>query len=404
MATAPPDTDVPSGPMRGIASFRPGVHNGEPFTADTIRHLVANFKRFSDGPTPHYPPYVSLNHDDGLSFGRITDARMELADGRPTLVLDADGVPDPVREWAKGGRLTAPSVEFFDLERDPRTGRVINGFRDADDAVVETPVLRCLTLLGNKPPAVKGLPPLSKATFTHGGRIRRFSEGRVMDRQAMLQALTAAGVDVSAVTDAVPDPVLAAFLEAIQKAATTTTAMSDNKGTDDDTDPTKKMSQTAAVPTLQFTDRTGAKRTGTLAEFAADQQAQLDALRAGNDALQRDQQQRLTEAKRDKVRRFCDDLGAAGQLAPASRPAMEQLLLNCDDVAVRKFADGKADGTALAEQMAALKATLPVVRKFGDKMADPLAGNGQPALSDADKAAMLKATPLGRAALERAKK
>ncbi len=104
------------------------------------------------------------------------------------------------------------------------------------------------------------------------------------------------------------------------------------------------------------------------------------------------------------MRRFCDDLGASGQLAPAARPAMEALLLNCDDAAVRKFADGTADGTALAEQMAALKATLPVVRRFGDKLADPLAGNGQPALSDADRAAMLRATPLGRAALAAAKK
>lgn len=407
MAATTPDTDTdePTGPVHGIAAFRPGTHNGLPHSPEFLRQLVANFQKFSTGPAPHYTPYVSLNHDDGLACGDVTGAT--LAGPEPQLMLDADRVPDTIRAWAKSGRLRQPSIEYFEPERDPKTGRVIDGFRGPDGTVVETPVLKALTLLGNKPPAVKGLKPLSAARFTHtGGIVRRFSGEVVMDRQAMLQALTAAGMDVAAVTDAVPDAVLQAMLACVQQAATTQ-AMSDDADADDkadaDTDPVKKMSQTAAVPTLQFTDRTGAKRTGTLAEFAADQQAQLDAPRAGNDALQRDQQQRLLEAKRDKVRRFCDELGVAGQLAPAARPAMETLLLNCDDVAVRKFADGKADGTALAEQMAALKAALPVVRKFGDRLADPLAG-GQPALSDADKAAMLKATPLGRAALERAKK
>lgn len=403
-ATAPPDTDEPTGPVHGIAAFRPGTHNGLPHSPEFLRQLVANFQKFSTGPAPHYTPYVSLNHDDGLACGDVTGA--SLAGPEPQLMLDADRVPDTIRAWARSGRLRQPSIEYFEPERDPKTGRVIDGFRGPDGTVVETPVLKALTLLGNKPPAVKGLKPLSAARFTHaGGIVRRFSGEVVMDRQAMLQALQAAGMDVAAVTDAVPDAVLQAVLACVQQAATTQT-MSDDQDADDagkggDTDPTK-MSHAGA--TVKFTDRTGASRVGTLADFVADQQAQLDALRAGQTALQRDQQQRLTEAKRDKVRRFCDDLGASGQLAPAARPAMEALLLNCDDVTVRKFADGKADGTALAEQMAALKATLPVVRKFGDKMADPLAGNGQPALSDADKAAMLKATPLGRAALERAKK
>jgi hypothetical protein len=401
MATATADTDEPTGPVRGIAAFRPGVHNGLPHSPEFLRQLVANFQKFSTGPAPHYTPYVSLNHDDGLACGDVTAATLDGPE--PQLVLDADNVPDTVRAWAKGGRLRQPSIEYFEPERDPKTGRVIDGFRDPDGHVVETPVLKALTLLGNKPPAVKGLKPLSAARFTHtGGVVRRFSGEAIMDRQAMLQALQAAGMDVSAVTDAVPDAVLQAMLACVQKAAATapgtTQTMSDDDDTDDD-DKGGTQTMTHAGGTVKFTDRTGAQRTGTLADFVADQQAQLDALRAGQTALARDQQQRLTEAKRDKVRRFCDELGVAGQLVPAARPAMEQLLLNCDDVTVRKFADGKTDGSELAERMAALKAALPVVRKFGDKLADPLTGTGQPALSDADRTAMLKATPLGRAAL-----
>jgi hypothetical protein len=122
-----------------------------------LRSLAANFKKYLG----EYRPFVSLNHDDGLRFGRITDCYL---DG-DTLYLDAEGIPVEVGRWVNEGKLAEPSIEFWSgpdyVGKDgrPATGRV----------------LKSLTLLGNQPPAVKGMPPLPAATFAHRGTVRRFA-------------------------------------------------------------------------------------------------------------------------------------------------------------------------------------------------------------------------------------
>lgn len=416
---------VPAEPtcrMDDIASFRPGVQNGRPYTLDDLKALVANFQQFSTGPQPHYTPYVSINHDDGLAFGRIANATLK----GDTLHLDADGVPMEVGAWRNQGKLQAPSIEFFEPKLD-EAGNVLDGFRGPDGEVVTTPVLKCLTLLGNLPPAVKGLPPLPVAKFTHGGIVRKFAGETTMDRAAMLAALQAAGMDTTAITDAVPDEVLKAFLDAIQAKAANPDAAGD-AGADAGA-AVQQMSQGAGtvgaatatggapavgVPgvgqhpsaiTLKFTDANGRPATGTFISVE-DANRQLNAFRANAAAIHRDQAKILADAKAAKVRAFKDEMcGTGGKKAfmtPAAFDAIEPMLLGCDDVVVRKFADGKTAGTSLAEAFARIKAANATpVRTFGDKLNDGTrAGTGgTPAVRPEVVEQALRATPEGRAAL-----
>lgn len=406
--------------MDDIASFRPGTQNGQPYTLDDLMALVQNFQQFSTGQQPHYVPFVSINHDDGLAFGRISNARLK----GDTLHLDADGVPQQVGSWRNSGKLQAPSIEFFEPKRDA-TGAVVDGFRGPDGQVVTTPVLKCLTLLGNLPPAVKGLPPLPVAKFQHRGIVRKFSGERVMDRAAMLAALQAAGMDVSGITDAVPDPVLQAMLECIQsKAAQTPPA---------DVPPVQQMSDggagggspatAAVVPgvpgtqhpssvVLKFSDASGKAVTGTLQQYIDSFTPQLNQLRANTAAVVREQSKILEESKAAKVRAFKDQMtGSDGSgkayMTLAQFSAIEPMLMSCDDVTVRKFADGNTTGTSLAESFARIRAAHAVpIKKFGDKLVDGTkpgsAGNGA-VRPDVVKQALM-ASPEGRAALAMAAK
>lgn len=401
---AKPGTPVPPpGPtcsLNGVASFRPGVWNNVPVSAGDLRDMARTFAELRG----YYDPYLSLNHDDGLSFGRVSALRVGPGG---TLTVDAENVPAEVGGWVNGGRLQAPSIEFWEP----------GDFVMPDGRPNKVRVFKCLTLLGNRPPGVKGLGPLPAATFADRGKAKRFS-GAVMDRAGMIAALTAAGMDVTTITDAVPDDVLQKMLECIQKASQPAPAVQNADPTPTPAvTPTPAATPTGAGPvtptslTVKFNDRHGKPRTGTPQEALDELTAGYAAMRDANAAVARTQEQLLTDAKRAKVKRFRDEMtGAAGQpayLTPAQFDAVEPLLLAADDVAVRKFADGKASGTALDEAAARIKAAHPTpVRRFGDRLPDPERG-GQgagPALTADEKATLLKATPLGRSALAAAKK
>ena len=205
--------------LSDVASFQPGTWNGREHDAAFVRKLVDNFHKYSTGPQPYYVPYISINHDDKLQAGRVEAARL-----KPGNVLSLDGadIPEPVGAWRNAGGLVQPSIEYFEPVRD-QAGQLVDGFRKPDGSIEDGPVLKCLTLLGADAPAVKGLPPLPFAKFSHGGRVRKFSnlfsEGAGMDRAAMIAALQAMQVDTSGITDVVPDEVLKAWLDSLQKAS-----------------------------------------------------------------------------------------------------------------------------------------------------------------------------------------
>lgn len=190
--------------MSRIASFRPGVWNGVPVSAQDLRDMVRNFAALSAGADPWHSAYVSLNHDDGLSFGRVPRAELD-RDG--VLWLDAADMPAQVGAWVNSGQLQAPSIEFWEPGDFPMPDGTLN----------RTRVLKCLTLLGNNAPGVKGLGRLPVAKFHHAGKARTFSSPRrftAMDRTAMLQALKTFGMDVGMIPSTVPDAVLESFLKA----------------------------------------------------------------------------------------------------------------------------------------------------------------------------------------------
>ena len=401
--------------MDGIASFRPGVQNGVPYTADQLHAAVENFHAFSQGSPPHYTPYISLNHNDHLAFGKLTDARM----AGDTLTLDGADIPHSVGAMVNGKQLRQPSIEFFLPNTDPATGRIVGGFRGPDGAVVTSPVIKCLTFLGNLPPAVKGLPDLPVATFAHrsapttfGGFVRTFSGVPTMDRAAMLQALTDAGMDVSGITDVVPDEVLQAMLDVIQDKAVAPQEAAPEVGAPVVAPMTAAPVVTAhadplaaagsgATPsaiTVKFTDAAGKAVDG--GAYLKGLNDQLAGLKARVDAESRRSVGHADAAKRATVKRFLDEMAAdpkGARIPPAQRPYHEKVLLAADAVAVVKFADGKTSGTALDELMRDMRAW-PVVRTFGDQMAAAVPKAG---MTPERRAELLKTTPEGKLVLKR---
>lgn len=420
--------------LEDVAAFHPGVWNGKDHDAAFVKALVDNFKKYSSGPTPYYRPYVSLNHKDELQSGFVSGARLKSGS---VLSLDADDVPEPVGKWRAAGAIRQPSIEYFEPVYDEK-GKLVDGFRKPDGSIETGPVLKALTLLGADSPGVKGLPELPFAKYSHtpvhpafarGARVRRFSNsgGDVMDRAAMIAALQALNMDVSGITDAVPDEVLKAFLTALQATQGTPAAPAP------DAVPPVQMADTlsgagnAIVPatapaipgvpsgqpskvTLQFTDKTATK------EWVDGIEAQLNRIIQTNAAVVRQSAEAANVAKFADVTAFVTALAtpdAKGmvKIQPAQRAPLVALLMKCDNVTVRKFADGKKEGSELAEMKAQLAATLPPY-KLGDKMPDPQrnepgAGPGVRGHIDPERRQqMLAATPQGRAVLaaEKAKK
>jgi hypothetical protein len=94
-------------------------------------------------------------------------------------------------------------------------------------------------------------PPARQTVAGAVANLRRFaSEDVETPRQQLIAALEAAGVDVSALTDAVPDAFLEAILAALQQ---------QNAQQPDQQTPEQRPVQ--PVPAQQFSDRTAAGRT-----------------------------------------------------------------------------------------------------------------------------------------------
>lgn len=371
----------PPGPVLGLRAFRCGAWNDTPSTPADVAALAANYARFAAGSPPYYLPFVSLNHADGLAFGRVSrcDAAGEFLD------VDLADVPLVVRRWMKGDRLTAPSIEFWDPLR----------FVGPNKVKWPTPVLKCVTLLGNDAPGAKGLPPLSAATYPGladgpvpvilpsaltpaaltkyrpAEGVSKFSDhapatrsgGRRVnpERQKLIDALQAAGLAPELVTEATPDTLLQGFLGCIQKAA--------------QDPPPAKPGETGVQ---KFRDQMGHEQTITvptaLLPMAQAFAATMDQLHAANAANVAGQAQRDREARQVKVRAFRDEMTKPddkgnARMTPAQFDELEPLLVACDDSGVRKFRDGKTEGTELAERMAGIRSSFAEpVRKFSDRM------------------------------------
>jgi hypothetical protein len=406
---------MPTCDFPGVAAFKPGEWNGRTFDADFIRQLAANYKRFAlderdpDTGHPWYVPYVSIQHDlnpalAGFQFGQLQNVHVEPSG---ILRMDANGVPAEVGVWRNSGMLRDPSIEIIEPKRDA-AGQIVSGFKDSRGEWVDGPVLKCLTLIGNDSPGVKGNAPLPTAVFrqfrpvapslafrTCGGTVLRFGAA-VMDRTAILAALTAAGLDVSQVTDAVPDAFLQAVLDMIQK-GNANPAPATPPGPDPSA--VQMADATGAAAALLGTG-TGAAGglgggngvTGTPSQVVLKFNQQFPGLitsllgqvgtlaqqSAGNAAVV----QRI--AANDKGRAIdatFHRMSSNFQLTDAQAKALRPGLMSLDHVTTRKFSDGKAAGTALEEQLAVMEATFPKLRPTA---ADRVAPRPLPAAGGSD--------------------
>lgn len=422
--------------LPNIAAFSTGTWNGKPHDSAFLRKIVDNFRKYSSGPNPYYQPYISLNHKDELRSGHISGARLE---GSELLRLDGRDIPEPVGAWRNAGGLVQPSIEYFEPVYD-ETGKLIDGFRKPDGTIEDGPVLKCLTLLGADAPAVKGLPPLPMAVqqFRYGGRVRRFSNGgRGMDRAAMIAALQTMGVDVTGITDVVPDEVIKAWLDSLQAAKSgppPADTVPDANAVMPMADAVTGTGAALALPTpapapttgaapgqqptqvvYKFNDNNPVVRAQAFQQFIADQVAQTNQLRAI--AAQATQQlaavnnaasQQARAAKFADVTAFVNALAKPDEkgmvrILPAQKPGFITMLMELDNVRVRKFADGKSSGSALDEMKQQLTATLPKIKATGERMADPAphvpGGTPGGGMDPARRAAVLQGTPQGRAIL-----
>jgi hypothetical protein len=373
--------------MERIASFRPGPWNGRNFSPQFVKQLYDNFQKYC---TPDksgriwYTPYCNLNHKDELRFGRITKADFQ----NGTLYLWADQIPVDIAKWVNSHMLAERSIEFIE----PKTiNGEVKGFTGPDGKVVDGPVLKCLSLLGNDLPAVKDLPPLPVATYSDhntGGNVLQFSNRAARSiltirrfaqmNQQLVQQLQALGFDVSVLPQDTPDNVLQALIDFAQKIAAGTGTPA----------PATQNNMAGNSPTIQVPAVTGGGATPAAQGQASGQDIQSLTLKFTQEAnaaiaravapiysvintIQKQNADAVAAAKRQSekerdgiISRFFDRMGQEGRITPDARKPLELAAKALDYSTVRKFADGKADGTQLDEFLVGVEASHPVVRRM----------------------------------------
>lgn len=214
--------------ITGAEIFAAGVHRGKPYTTSDLDQMVANFNAHSSGARPLLRVPAVLGHEEDQTYLERSDlpaaAWVEKL-YREGNVLKADfaDVPPQVAALLKGKRYRTISAEVYD---EPPEG--VPG---------EGKMLRRVAFLGGDIPQVKSLAdiPLPEA---HSERFARwtptlfrfreamplksapgcwviFSEVTPMDHDAMVQALTAAGMNADVVNQ-LGDDEMAEMLRVLQ--------------------------------------------------------------------------------------------------------------------------------------------------------------------------------------------
>src|SRR5579883_2348859 len=238
---------------------RAGQHKGKTYTEQDLQDMVDNFHRFKG----MLDPSAVIGHEEEAEGGQPL---VEDEDGRPDPDLTAgiDNSGTPAVGWIADLRKRGPSL-YADIEGvPPSIAKLINGraYKKVSAEVYDHPeaaglkgtgkVFRRVALLGGELPQIKRLSDLPLAEYgeyTPRDRYRRaaarfsrvvlkFSEIKTpsrrapagihtcffevtkhMDRQAMLDFLAGQGVDISQITEAVPDEALMEIVKAWQSQA-----------------------------------------------------------------------------------------------------------------------------------------------------------------------------------------
>lgn len=409
--------------LQDVELFYSGDHidsQGRPYacTPAHIDEVVRNFSLLNTGDRPILQPPVGIDHDTAkaipdaalnprLAFGQVmrVGARDQKIGGQSRRLLFGDIEVDPeIAAWVRKGRLRRLSPEIHD---EPPPEGLASGAKGA--------TLRRVALLGYDLPALKMLKPLPQpaaAKFSDQVTGRRFtvsvrcfaeppSGAKTMTRDEMIAWLQQAGVDTSAITDAIPDSFLKMLCDALQKAGTVKASESPAGGAGGIVSGTPAPAPVPQSVLMKFSDFEN-----TLKTFGATIQSIQQSLTA-------DRQNHDTAARRARaanIRAFCDDMVEKKKMAVADRevdkdgnpmPGTElaRLMRAADSPQLHAFSDGgkTVTRTELDVQMDEIKARKP--RNFSEKV-----GAGEPGtLGGTDKAGFFKSVR-ERAVADRAAK
>lgn len=215
--------------LRGVEIFAAGNHRGKPYSRQDLDDMVANFRRFSTGKKPLLEVPGVAGHEEDQSFLERSDIPAmawckSIYRHGDTLKADFDDIPPKVARVLRERRYKHVSAEVYD---EPPEGVPGKG-----------KMLRRVAFLGGDIPQVKTLddiplPEPHSERFAFGriavvkfhefhqsakGCWACFSEVTPMDRQQIIEKLQSMGMDVSSITDAVPDDALASMCQAMEAA------------------------------------------------------------------------------------------------------------------------------------------------------------------------------------------
>jgi hypothetical protein len=325
----------PISTYRSVAILRPGVFtdaNGQSvsFTDDDLRRIADNYD------PAYHTAALNLDHAaSGPAQGFIADLVWDGA----YLLADIAGVPGELAAQLGAGRYPYRSAEVYaDLD-----GR--------------GPYLRSLALLGARPPAVKGLPPLPQAQGA--GTPNEAAAGGPWASAIQTSALRA-GASPTAQPLAAAPRIITLFMEAPMPYTAPATAVAPPPAPATQVPapahaaPSQALAQVAPAPAL------APDETIRLAE--ENQRLAEDALRLASENQALKAQQRGRD-----VRFFMAELRHSGQLTPAlERSGVEQALLLAEQQPLLvALPDGRS--ALLSAVLRELLRALPVSFAFGEQ-------------------------------------
>lgn len=230
MSEASSGNKPPCYSLSEVAIFRAGTHRGKTYTPRDLDSMVSNFRRNSAGGKPTLRVPAVLGHEEKQDLLNRSDLPAaawanKLYRKGPVLYADFEGVPEPVAKLIEGRAYRTVSAEVYDEPPDGLTGK--------------GKTLRRVAFLGGDIPQIKGLGDIPLPVRSHSessnvgfaakrpivlrlARTKKGSERGLwtcfsevvgpMDRQQMIEELARHGCDVSHITDAVPDDVIAEML------------------------------------------------------------------------------------------------------------------------------------------------------------------------------------------------
>lgn len=313
--------------MKRIAIFKTGTHtatNGDTlsFTEDYLKDVVASYN-----PTIHESPAV-IGHpkDNHPAYGWVKSLSFD--EGTGTLYADFDQVDANFEAMLKAGRFKKRSASFYPATHpsNPTTGK---------------PYLRHVGFLGAQPPAVKGLPDFSEEKECP---VIEFAElPPVTDTQSASQ------------TETQP-----------QTETKKDTTMGDTKTPNDNTNPSQDSN-----PANTTTQTANAPATPTDSELAA-KEAALKAREAAIAAKEAEFAKQQQDAKAQNFSEFAESLIGTGQLVPAEKTAIVDVLMDLD--ASSKTFDFSENGTVTKKSpldvFKGLLGRLNTTVDFGERTSD----------------------------------